>query len=134
MKGKFVLIYYLLFHLLNVAAQKKTIIEPKFSPLLGKWKFIESSGGFTGIGAGWSVDNNIIIEFRKNGVFLHYEKGRIRQKDRYRINERRSRLTEELIHVIDFDVNMDQIFEVKRDTLFLQDDVQDGFNFVFIKH
>jgi hypothetical protein len=125
------LIALLFLNLLN--GQNKKLLDPELFPIFGKWKYVESYGGFTGKGTGWPTDARITIEFKKNGKFTHHSKGKLRQRDVYRLSERKSHLSSKLVHVIDYDKNVDQVFELKGDTLILIEDVFDGFTYIFIR-
>src|SRR3954471_11462423 len=54
-------------------------------PLVGQWRYLSSTGGFTGKGVGWDASKKITIQFTKTGCFKKTEKGKKEQKDKYKL-------------------------------------------------
>ncbi len=127
--------YLLCFSLLSSScqAQKIRIPDPLCKKLFGQWIFHSSSGGFTGQGADWATTDNIIILFKNNGTYQRTGKAMPAVKDTFKFVKGASILSEEQVYLIDYKNNIDQSFSIKGDTLFLFDEVHDGFSYTFLR-
>ncbi|MDI1353483.1 MAG: hypothetical protein PSX36_01105 [bacterium] len=101
--------------------------------LFAHWNFLSGSGGITGKGPGWTKENQIHIQFKKNGSYYFFENGKPKTCDKFLLIEKNSLLTGQKVNMIDYRNGSDQSFRISGDTLFLQDEMQDGFSYIFLK-
>jgi hypothetical protein len=98
--------------------------------LFGKWQFVGSAGGWSGMSPCWPQDQSIWVEFRESGHYKKHEKGKMVHSEKFRLKEAPAGgLT-----VIDFDKSPDLDFQIKGDTLFTRTvGVADGCTFTFLR-
>jgi hypothetical protein len=127
------LFFFLFFFVSSAVGQKAQQAPPVQKRLYGQWKFHASSGGFSGKGPGWPANAKICVEFKRNGSYRFFENGKTKQKDKFKLVERKTVFGAELLPVIDFANNLDQTYEIKGDTLYLRDAVADGYSYQFLR-
>ena len=103
--------------------------------LFGKWRFVSSSGGFAGTG-NTSYSSNDVYEYKKNGTFSHYEGNQLIDQSSFSLQLGPSIFSQTdqlLIHYGGLAPQLSQSFVIDQDTLFLSEEVYDGFQYVFVK-
>ena len=101
--------------------------------IFGTWRFVYSSGGFSGAGNS-SYDATDTYEYEDNGTFSHRKGGQLLDQMSFslQLGQSISSQTDELL--IQYGVvGYKQSFQISNDTLFLSDEVFDGFQYVFVK-
>jgi hypothetical protein len=106
--------------------------DPAQRKLFNKWNLLEYTGGIAGTkveGYGKS------IEFTSKGVYKEYEYGHIVERVNYSIEEARSIYSTNKSYQITYQSGSlhNQTFNFKGDTLFLADELFDGYTYVYIK-
>jgi hypothetical protein len=108
--------------------------KPKIdASLVGKWKYLSSSGGITGRGAGWNETSTIIFEFKKKGTFKKIENKKTTTSDTFSTESTAAGDSGEKNLKIIFKNQPAMVASFTNDTLFLQEDVADGFEYVFVR-
>lgn len=108
--------------------------KPKIdAALIGKWKYITGSGGFTGKGPGWDATTGIYFEFKKKGNFKKIENKKTTQCDNFTTEIKATNEVGEKVIKISFKKQLALLASFSADTLFLQEDVADGFSYVFVR-
>ncbi|MEN9968055.1 MAG: hypothetical protein RIR94_225 [Bacteroidota bacterium] len=101
--------------------------------IFGTWRFVSSSGGFSGAGNS-SYDATDTYEYKENGAFSHRKDGQLIDQMSFSLQlgpSITSQTDQLLIHY--GVVGYKQSFQINNDTLFLSDEVYDGFQYVFVK-
>jgi hypothetical protein len=101
--------------------------------IFGTWRFVYSSGGFSGAGNS-SYDVTDTYEYKENGTFSHRKDGQLIDQMSFSLQLGPSiySQTEQLLVNYGGGTNK-QSFQISNDTLFLSDEVFDGFQYVFVK-
>ena len=103
--------------------------------LFGKWRFVSSSGGFAGTG-NTSYSSNDVYEYKENGTFSHYQGNQLIDQSSFSLQLGPSIFSQTdqlLIHFGGLSPQLSQSFVIDQDTLFLSEEVYDGFQYVFVK-
>ena len=103
--------------------------------LFGKWRFVSSSGGFAGTG-NTSYSSNDIYEYKENGTFSHYQGNQLIDQSSFSLQLGPSIFSQTdqlMIHYGGLSPQLSQSFVIDQDTLFLSEEVYDGFQYVFVK-
>jgi hypothetical protein len=101
--------------------------------LFGKWRFVSSSGGFAGTG-NTSYSSNDLYEYKENGTFSHYQGNQLIDQSSFSLQLGPSITSQTDQLLIQYGtVGYKQSFQISNDTLFLSDEVFDGFQYVFVK-
>ncbi|MEN9422445.1 MAG: hypothetical protein RLZZ107_1926 [Bacteroidota bacterium] len=101
--------------------------------IFGKWRFVSSSGGFAGTG-NTSYSSNDLYEYKENGTFSHYEGNQLIDQSSFSLQLGTSITGQTNQLMIHYGVvGYQQSFQINNDTLFLSDEVYDGFQYVFVK-
>ena len=101
--------------------------------IFGTWRFVYSSGGFSGAGNS-SYDATDTYEYEENGTFSHRKGGQLLDQMSFslQLGPSISSQSDELL--IQYGVvGYKQSFQISNDTLYLSDEVFDGFQYVFVK-
>lgn len=101
--------------------------------IFGKWRFVSSSGGFSGAGNS-SFDATDTYEYKENGTFSHRKDGQLIDQMSFSMQLGPSitgQTDQLLIHY--GAAGITQSFQIQNDTLFLSDEVYDGFQYVFVR-
>lgn len=115
--------------LLFFAAKPKTAQH-----LYGKWKYCSGSGGFTGKGPAWNAADNIYFEFKKNGKFKKTENKKNVENDSFKIEVLKSSEQKTDAFKLVFSMRPSMLAVITGDTLYLNEDVADGFSYVFARN
>jgi hypothetical protein len=103
--------------------------------LFGKWRFVQCYGGFAGTG-NTSYSSNDVYEYKENGTFSHYEGNQLIDQSSFSLQLGPSIFSQTdqlLIHFGGLSPQLSQSFVIDQDTLFLSEEVYDGFQYVFVK-
>lgn len=100
--------------------------------ILGVWKFKSSTGGIAGLG-NTVFNDKYAIEYTKSGSYFEYEGKVNKAKTRFIFKNEQMLLNGTIGAVINYETKVKQSFRVSNDTLYLFDEMVDGFNYVFIR-
>lgn len=101
--------------------------------IFGTWRFVYSSGGFSGAGNS-SYDATDTYEYKENGTFSHRKDGQLIDQMSFSLQLGTSITGQTNQLMIHYGVaGYQQSFQINNDTLFLSDEVYDGFQYVFVK-
>ncbi|HYG40979.1 MAG TPA: hypothetical protein VD908_20280 [Cytophagales bacterium] len=122
---------------INMSCQKDLVFpEGSNKELLNKWEWIRSSGGFAGkvitpVSEGYSKT----IEFSSKGIYKEFRNGKQVKKINFEIREGKSMFGQSKAFIIKFENEelINQSFLIREDTLFLNEEVYDGFGHIFLK-
>jgi hypothetical protein len=133
MKSRIFLI--LCFALGLFASCEEAKLNPEQKELVGDWTWVSSSGGIGGIVINAKTTETVVASFKKNGVFELTENGQQKIKTTYEVKERESILTPETKTLIYYGNGqmVTQSFDVKMNTLYLNDEVFDGLGHTYTK-
>ena len=117
------------FVILN-SCKKISVPDASLKSLFGKWEFVKGSSGWGG--SLWPEDKSIWIEFKENGYFKKHEKGKQTESKRFTFEELSYSPGN---YFIDYngENEMDQIFSISGDTLFLSDNAFDAGTYICVK-
>lgn len=111
--------------------------------LQGKWRWIETSGGFAGQVSTPATENyKMSIEFLSNGILKEYKNGEFINKCNYTVEKGKSIYVADgevlLINYIEKNADVQQrvrdYFEIKgKDTLILKNECYDCFTKLFVR-
>ncbi|MFQ6082023.1 MAG: hypothetical protein ACE5WD_01535 [Candidatus Aminicenantia bacterium] len=103
--------------------------------VIGSWKWVESAGGIALIKITPETENKSkLIVFQSDQSYLEYINQSLVFKNKFTIRMKKTIFSEELLPVLEIPSRMDQViyFEDKN-TLYLKDNVHDGFDHKFIR-
>jgi hypothetical protein len=104
--------------------------------IFGTWRFVYSSGGFSGAGNS-SYDATDTYEYEENGTFSHLKGGQLIDQSSFSLQlgpSITSQTDQLLIHYgSGMSQQLTQSCQIHHDTLLLSDEVFDGFQYVFVK-
>lgn len=101
--------------------------------IFGTWRFVYSSGGFSGAGNS-SYDATDTYEYAENGTFSHRKGGQLIDQMSFSLQLGPSIMSQTDQLLIHYGAgSYKQSFQISNDTLFLSDEVYDGFQYVFVK-
>jgi hypothetical protein len=104
--------------------------------IFGTWRFVNSSGGFSGAGNA-SYDATDTYEYKENGTFSHYKGSQLLHQSSFSLQlgpSITSQTDQLLVHYGNgMSQQLSQSFNIHHDTLLLSDEVFDGFQYVFVK-
>lgn len=112
-----------------------TKLSPENKELIGEWQWVSSQGGIAGTTLTAQPGNRVIANYKKNGVYELTENGQQKISTTYEVKEGKSILTPESKTMISYgDGQMvTQSFYINGNTLFLTDEVFDGFGHTYTK-
>jgi hypothetical protein len=104
--------------------------------IFGTWRFVNSSGGFSG-GGDVTYDATDTYEYKENGTFSHYKGSQLLDQSSFSLQlgpSITSQTDQLLVHYGNgMSQQLSQSFNIHHDTLLLSDEVFDGFQYVFVK-
>ena len=103
--------------------------------IFGTWRFVYSSGGFSGAGNS-SYDATDTYEYKENGTFSHYKGSQLMDQSSFSLQLGQSIYSQTdqlLVHYGGAAQQLTQSCQIHHDTLMLSDEVFDGFQYVFVK-
>lgn len=108
----------------------------KNSSILGSWEWLKSSGGIAGVvytpeTQGYSQ----LIEFNANDIYKLYRNGQLQNEAHYTLLQDTSILSNTMVDMVQYEDGSRQSFSSSSndDTLFLREDVFDGFDHIYIR-
>lgn len=119
--------------LIIVSCGKINTPNTESEKIFGTWRFVYSSGGFSGAGNS-SYDATDTYEYKENGTFSHRKDGQLIDQMSFSLQLGTSftgQTNQLLIHY--GAAGITQSFQIIDDTLYLSDEVYDGFQYVFVK-
>lgn len=110
-------------------------LNPVQKELVGDWTWVSSEGGIGGIIINAKTTDHVVATFKKNGIFELTENGQQKVKTTYEVKEGKSILTPETKTLIYYGDGrtVSQSFEIKQETLYLNDEVFDGLGHTYKK-
>ena len=105
--------------------------------IFGKWRFVQSYGGFAGTGDP-SFDSTITYEYKENGSFFHRKDGQLINQMNFSLQLGESIYSQGEQLLINYGGGMftqylSHSYQVNNDTLILNEEVYDGFQYIFVK-
>jgi hypothetical protein len=104
--------------------------------IFGTWRFVNSGGGFSGAGNS-SYDAADTYEYKENGTFSHYKGGQLINQSSFSLQLGASIYSQTQQLMVHYGSGaaqqLSQSFHIHHDTLVLNDEVFDGFQYVFVK-
>lgn len=111
------------------SAQKAGDASPSIK---GRWQVTECSGGFSGKGPGWNLENGVFFEFG-SGKFRRLEKKAVRETDKYTVKKAHTIFSESEVYLIDFRKLPDLAVTMNGEEMILKENVNDGFSYTLRK-
>ncbi len=104
--------------------------------LIGSWKWVESTGGIAGVTIRPKNGETRIISFDAKGNFEIVENDQRVVSSHFQIHEGKSILSEEKVPLISFEdeSQLEKSFVIVGDTLYLSDEVYDGFTSKYVRY
>jgi hypothetical protein len=120
--------------LTGLSACKTQNNAPVENPLVGKWEWVRSKGGLAGTTVSSSPADQKQVIFTREGDHELIENGKSKMKVEYVIRNGKSMLSMSHVPMVYFRSNkIYQSFRVESDTLFLTDEIYDGFSHVYLR-
>jgi hypothetical protein len=104
--------------------------------LVGEWAWVKTRGGIADLTLLPSEGNQKSLKFSEQNEIEFYENGKLKSSDTYNLVNGRSIFTSENVTLISL-VKQDGFkfsYLIKQDTLFLSEEVHDGFSHTYIKN
>lgn len=118
---------------LMTGCKKIPVPDPNAKVIFGEWKYVNSSGGFTGGQTAGGFDSDTWIEFKETGKYQVHNNWRRIYSEKFKFQTKRSIYTGNDEPTIVYDKKTSQTFRVSGDTLFLFDQAYDAFGYTFVK-
>ena len=112
------------------SCQKKDIEVPdaQLESLFTTWDLVEYYGGDAGVHkTKETMGYTAAIEFNKNGQVKKFKNGQLESKDKFTFSEKYDR------NLINFKKEFSYFVEIRNDSLFLNADGADFFNYIYVK-
>lgn len=128
------LIIYTLIPMLVILVGCKKISAPteESKAIFGSWQYLNSSGGFSGVGS-TKFNSENWIEFTEKGFFRVYKGSKKESQKRFKIELKKSIYTTELSPAIVYRDGHYETYRVVNDTLSISDEAYDGFTYRFVR-
>jgi hypothetical protein len=103
--------------------------------IVGKWRWIESTGGIAGITMKASISDQKSMVFNEKMNFEFYLNGKLTKSTPFIISNEKSIYTGNKVDIIKFpkDDWIAMSFQFSKDSLFLSEEVYDGFSHKFVR-
>lgn len=128
--------FLLIFSIAFVVAACQKNESRNNSSIIGSWEWAQSSGGIAGVvytpeTQGYSQT----IEFNANDIYKRYRDGQLQEETHYTLLQDTSILSNTVVDMVQYEDDIRQSFSFSSngDTLFLKDDVFDGFDYIYIR-
>lgn len=125
-----IVILILISFIFVISCKKIKLPDNQSELLIGKWKFVSSSGGMTGK---QENTNQSEIEFTKYGKFKFKDKKLFTFNKNFEFKYVTSIYNHKEVTAIKYSDNFIQSFLIRNDTLFLNDEVYDGYCYTYIR-
>ena len=112
------------------SCKKVKLPDSQSQALIGKWKYVNSSGGMIGI---QENANRPEIEFTKYGKYKFKDKKLFTFNKKFEITIVNSIYTRLDVNAIKYSDNFIQSFLIRNDTLFLRDEAYDAFVYTYVR-
>ncbi len=122
--------------LLSIMSCSNENVAPVEKTIAGKWEWVESTGGIGGWTYKASATEKKQVIFTKAGDYELIENGDSKMKTKYIIKDGMSITSTTPVPMIYFQPDssyIHQSYQIKSDTLFLFDEVNDGFNHTYVR-
>lgn len=117
-----------------VMACKNPDNSPEGNALTGKWEWLQSNGGYAGTSVSSSENNRKQLVFTSDGHHELIENGQSKMRVDYVIKNGKSITSNKSVPLIYFRSDkIYQSFHIKSDTLFLTDEVYDGYSHAYLR-
>ena len=112
-----------------------SVPQPEFEHLFGKWKWIESSGGFAGQTLSPSTEHyEKRIEYLRKGIYKVYKNDKKESQTKFKFKEGKSIFSRKLGYLIEYADGRIQSFKLEgKDTLYIYEECMDCYSHVYIK-
>lgn len=107
--------------------------QMKNTELAGKWHYLRSSGGITGKGPGYTKAEQVVFHFSKNGKYRDCRKGKQIQTLRFTLKSAAVSSDQGFNTLIQYSNSMTHLARRSGDTLYLKENVADGFDYVLFR-
>jgi len=120
-----------LFFLILLSCKTSKNVSGKNSSrdIFGTWQYKESSGGFTGKGTAWQVP--VTLNLTKEFIYELKMDQKIIETDQFKLTTKSH--GEDSIRIMDLNNGIDKHYRLSGDTLFLDELVNDGYSYVFLR-
>ncbi len=114
-----------------ISCKKVKLPDNQSELLIGKWKYVSSSGGMTGKEEN---ANRLEIEYTKYGKYKYKDNKLFNFSNKFEIVTVNSIYTNKDVYAISYFKNgITQSFLIRNDTLFLRDEATDSFGYVYVR-
>lgn len=127
MKKLFVVFFIALF---SCGQEEVTV---KTNALIGEWSWVRKTGGIAGIDEKPKAGENAILKLNADYSYSYLNNGVTISSGTYTLERSESMLLNKEVPFIVFDKNNKRMYEIKKDRLYLSDDLYDGFNFEYVR-
>jgi hypothetical protein len=128
MKTNILILTLLLF---IISCKKVKLPDNQSELLIGKWKYVSSSGGMTG---NQENANRPEIEYTKYGKYKYKDKKLFNFNNKFEIITINSIYTNKDVYAISYQKEgISQSFLIRNDTLFLRDEATDSYSYTYTR-
>lgn len=101
--------------------------------ITGEWKWIKKTGGIAGVNETPKEGETRILKLNTDNTYSRLENGKVISSGKYSLGRGKSMLFNEEYSTLSFDEMVPLMYEVKGISLYLFDDVYDGFNYEYVR-
>jgi hypothetical protein len=128
------ILFFIIPSLLIIFGCKKMATPTEESKaLFGSWQYKSNSGGFSGAGENASFSSENWIEFTEKGVFRQYKGSKKESQKRFKIELKESIYDNDLRPAIVYRNKKYETFQIVEDTLYVSDEIYDGYTNRYVR-
>ena len=119
--------------LTGVSCKKVTAPNEASKELFGSWTYVSNTGGFTGAGGSNRFSEDAWVEFTESGSFKVYV-GSVKQSQKdFKLELKESIYDVNPRTALVYDNGEYETYQISNDTLYLSDEMFDGYTYRFIR-
>jgi hypothetical protein len=118
--------------LLVSACKKIDVPEQGLAQLFKEWKYVSSSGGYSGVQSNTAFGSDSWVSYDSHGKYVRYGSNK-KVRDNFSFQKHHSINSGKEDYIIVYEDGLAQSFICRNDSLFLFDEAYDAFSYVFVK-
>lgn len=123
-----------LFFLLIVGLSACESSEPvKSNDITGTWEWVRTTGGFAGVDLKPENGEKRILTLNRDLTYKSLHNDSLVSEGKYTLSKGTSYLLNKEVEFVKIGQSMEAFYEIKGDQLYLNEDVNDGFNYTYKK-
>lgn len=101
--------------------------------IMGEWKWVRKTGGIAGINETPKEGELLVIKLNADKTYIRLENGKVTSTGKYSLGKAESMLFNEEYSTLSIDEMRPLMYEVNENSLYLFDDMYDGFNYEYVR-